>query len=128
MREDGALKRKLVVYREVTDRLTAGHDLPVDSLHQAAHIVHEYIEGFHEGLEEVCVPCPAARRAAYRFFVDTLLVRHSYGGALSMTADLCREAVAQLKDLIRGAAGALRYRGGSGASRLCVFGHRVSSR
>jgi hemerythrin-like domain-containing protein len=62
MREDGALKRKLVVYREVTDRLTAGHDLPVDSLHQAAHIVHEYIEGFHEGLEEACV-FPALRRA-----------------------------------------------------------------
>jgi hemerythrin-like domain-containing protein len=62
MREDGALKRKLVVYREVTDRLTAGHDLPVDSLHQAAHIVHEYIEGFHEGLEEACV-FPAPRRA-----------------------------------------------------------------
>ena len=62
MREDGALKRKLVVYREVTERLTAGHDLPVDSLHQAAHIVHEYIEGFHEGLEEACV-FPALRRA-----------------------------------------------------------------
>jgi hypothetical protein len=31
-------------------------------LHQAVHIVHEYIEGFHEGLEEACV-FPAPRRA-----------------------------------------------------------------
>jgi len=52
MREDGALKRKLVVYCEVTDRLTAGHDLPLDSFHQAAHLVHEYPEGFHGGLEQ----------------------------------------------------------------------------
>lgn len=40
MPEHGALTRKLVVYREVTDRLTAGHNLLVHSLHQAARRVY----------------------------------------------------------------------------------------
>ncbi len=40
-----------------------------------------------------------------------------------MTIDLCHEAVTQLKDLIGGPTGALRYRGGPGV-RLFVFGHQ----
>lgn len=79
MREHGVLKRVLLVYREATRRLTAEQDLPVDSLHQAAQVVHEFIEGFHEGLEEAYV-FPRLRRAGQLVdTVNTLLIQHSQG-------------------------------------------------
>jgi hypothetical protein len=45
MYEHGVLKRVLLVYREAADRLTSGADVPADALHQAAQIVHTFVEG-----------------------------------------------------------------------------------
>ena len=52
MREHGVLKRVLLCYREMTPRIQAGGPLDARDLHDAALIIHDYIEGFHEGLEE----------------------------------------------------------------------------
>jgi hypothetical protein len=53
MREHGVLKRVLLCYREITGRVQAGDQLTAQHMHDdAALIIHDYIEGFHEGLEE----------------------------------------------------------------------------
>lgn len=83
MREHGVLKRILLIYGEAASRLTAGRDLPVDSLHQAAQIVHEFIEGFHEGLEEGYVFPPLRRAGKLGHTVNTLLIQHARGRSVT---------------------------------------------
>jgi hypothetical protein len=50
MREHGVLKRVLLCYREMTRMIRAGDRVAGPDLHDAALIIHDYIEGFHEGL------------------------------------------------------------------------------
>jgi len=79
MREHGVLKRVLLVYRELISRAHQGDPLPAQQLHDAALIIHDYIEGFHEGLEEGYV-FPRLRRAGQLTgTVTTLLVQHARG-------------------------------------------------
>lgn len=52
MREHGVLKRVLLCYQEMTARIQGGGPLDAQDLHDAALVIHDYIEGFHEGLEE----------------------------------------------------------------------------
>ena len=67
MREHGVLKRVLLCYREMTRRVQTGQRVPAPDLHDAALIIHDYIEGFHEGLEEGYVfPRLRADRRAHR--------------------------------------------------------------
>ena len=74
MREHGVLKRVLLCYREMTSQVQAGGSLNAQHLHDAALVIHDFIEGFHEGLEEGFVfprlrqagrsPGPSARCSA----------------------------------------------------------------
>ena len=83
MREHGVLKRVLLVYRELISRAQQGGQLPAQQLHDAALIIHDYIEGFHEGLEEGYV-FPRLRRAGQlNGTVTTLLVQHARGRELT---------------------------------------------
>ena len=52
MREHGVLKRVLLVYDEAIRRLTRNEDLPPEPVADAAKIVREFIEDYHEKLEE----------------------------------------------------------------------------
>jgi hemerythrin-like domain-containing protein len=52
MREHGVLRRVLLVYGEVLRRLRAGSPPPADHLASAAGIIRDFIEGYHEKLEE----------------------------------------------------------------------------
>jgi hemerythrin-like domain-containing protein len=79
MREHGVLERVLLIYRETQRRLEAGDQMPADALRQAARIIQDYIQSFHEGLEEAYV-FPRLRRAGKHVeTVDTLLVQHAKG-------------------------------------------------
>ena len=49
MREHGVLKRVLLCYREMTSRIQAGGRVTAADLHDAALIIHDYIEGFQIG-------------------------------------------------------------------------------
>ena len=83
MREHGVLKRVLLVYRELIRRFQAGEQLPAQPLRDAALIIHDYIEGFHEGLEEGYV-FPRLRRAGQlTSTVSILLVQHARGRELT---------------------------------------------
>ena len=83
MREHGVLKRVLLCYREMTARLQAGGPLDAQDLHDAALIIHDYIEGFHEGLEEGYVFPRLARAGQLTGTVTTLLVQHARGRVIT---------------------------------------------
>jgi len=83
MREHGVLKRVLLCYREMTRRIQAGDQVADPDLHDAALIIHDYIEGFHEGLEEGYVFPRLRREPAVAGTVTTLLVQHARGRVLT---------------------------------------------
>ena len=83
MREHGVLKRVLLCYREMTRRIQAGDPVAAPDLHDAALIIHDYIEGFHEGLEEGYVFPRLRREPAVADTVTTLLVQHARGRVLT---------------------------------------------
>jgi len=83
MREHGVLKRVLLCYREMIGRVQTGGPLDPQHLHDSALIIHDYIEGFHEGLEEGYV-FPRLRRAGrLTGTVTTLLTQHARGRVLT---------------------------------------------
>jgi len=83
MREHGVLKRVLLCYREMTARIQAGGPLDARDLHDAALIIHDYIEGFHEGLEEGYVFPRLVRAGRLTSTVTTLLVQHARGRVIT---------------------------------------------
>ncbi|MDN5913981.1 MAG: hemerythrin domain-containing protein [Pseudonocardia sp.] len=86
MTDHGILKRILFAYREAGRRIRAGEPVPTRAVRQGTRIIHDYIEGFHEGLEEAYV-FPRLQQAGRA--VDTvrvLLVQHARGRRI--TADI----------------------------------------
>ena len=83
MREHGVLKRVLLCYRAMTSQVQAGHPLTAAHVQDAALIIHDFIEGFHEGLEEGYV-FPRLRQAGQiTGTVSTLLVQHARGRVIT---------------------------------------------
>jgi len=83
MREHGVLKRVLLCYREMTARIQAGGPLDAQDLRDAALIIHDYIEGFHEGLEEGYVFPRLVKAGQLTSTVTTLLVQHARGRVIT---------------------------------------------
>lgn len=52
MREHGVLKRVLLIYGEVLRRMDVKQDFPPEALSDAAGIIRNFIEDYHEKLEE----------------------------------------------------------------------------
>jgi len=52
MREHGVLRRTLLVYEEIIRRLTDGKEFPPQTLPTAAGVIRNFIESYHEKLEE----------------------------------------------------------------------------
>lgn len=52
MREHGVLNRLLLVYDEAIHRILSGGHLPPDVLHLSAWIIRDFVEDYHEQLEE----------------------------------------------------------------------------
>lgn len=103
MREHGVLKRILLAYRNVLERQAEHTQVPTAPVHDGATIIHDYIEGFHEGLEEAYVFPPLRAAGQLVQTVDTLLVQHARGRRLTQrvldttsTATLTPTASAQL--------------------------------
>jgi hemerythrin-like domain-containing protein len=79
MQEHGVLKRVLLIYQECIRRQGIGQELPMSAVHDSAEIIHDFIEGFHEALEEGYV-FPRLRSARMLVgTVDTLLLQHARG-------------------------------------------------
>ena len=71
----------LLAYRAMHDRLHRGEDLDAGVVVDAAQIIADYVESFHEGLEEAYVfPRVAGSHAG---LVRTLLTQHDRGRHLT---------------------------------------------
>ncbi|MFI6450583.1 hemerythrin domain-containing protein [Streptosporangium amethystogenes] len=83
MREHGVLKRVLLIYREGIRRIEGGEPLPAQPLNAGARIIRDFIENYHEHLEEQYV-FPRLREAGK--LTDTLsvlLLQHQRGRVLT---------------------------------------------
>jgi hemerythrin-like domain-containing protein len=95
MREHGVLKRVLLVYGEAIRRIDARADLPPEPVADSAKIIHDFIEEYHEKLEEDQL-FPRFRKANRLVdLVDVLDAQHKAGRKL--TAQVSR--LATLKSL-----------------------------
>lgn len=83
MREHGVLKRILLVYGEALRRMEANEDLPPELLADSAKIIREFVEDYHEKLEENFL-FPRFRKANKLVdLVDVLLQQHQAGRRLT---------------------------------------------
>lgn len=81
MTEHGVLKRLLLVYETASGRLAAGETPPAEAIAETADLITDYVEGFHEGLEEAYI-FPRVQ-AANPALIHTLLVQHDRGRHLT---------------------------------------------
>jgi len=83
MREHGILERLLLVYEESAKRLRSGGEVSLRLVHQAAQINRDFIENYHEKLEEDYL-FPRFKKARKEVeLVDTLLEQHQAGRRLT---------------------------------------------
>lgn len=83
MREHGVLNRLLLIYEEGVRRIWAGERIPPGTLHDAARLMREFVEDYHERLEERWL-FPRFRNAGQLVdLVQTLLTQHQRGRQLT---------------------------------------------
>jgi hemerythrin-like domain-containing protein len=83
MREHGVLKRILLVYSEALRRMDANEDLPPEPLADSAKIIRDFVEDYHEKLEENFL-LPRFKKAGKLVdLVDVLLDQHQAGRRLT---------------------------------------------
>ena len=83
MREHGVLKRILLVYGEAIRRIDSKEDLPPEPLADSAKIIREFVEDYHEKLEEDFL-FPRFKKANKLVdLVDVLLQQHQAGRRLT---------------------------------------------
>src|SRR5438445_4019333 len=83
MREHGVLKRILLVYGEAIRRIDGKEDLPPEPLADSAKIIREFVEDYHEKLEEDFL-FPRFKKANKLVdLVDVLLQQHQAGRRLT---------------------------------------------
>jgi len=79
MREHGVLKRVLLVYGEAIRRIEENEDLPPETVMDSAKIIRNFIEDYHEKLEEDFL-FPRFKKAGKLVnLVDILLQQHQGG-------------------------------------------------
>ena len=89
MREHGVLNRVLLIYEEIIKRIENDIDFQIDTLTNAVNIIKEFIQDYHEKLEETYVfPLFEKQKKEIRL-VKTLRNQHNKG----------REITAQLQKL-----------------------------
>jgi hemerythrin-like domain-containing protein len=83
MREHGVLKRVLLAYREVINRIDGQHDFPVAAVRDSARLIRSFVEDYHEKLEEDYL-FPRFRKAnQLTDLVEVLNRQHQAGRALT---------------------------------------------
>ena len=109
MREHGALNRILLVYEESARRLDAAEALPVDALVQSAQIIRNFVESYHEKLEEDFLFPRFVKANKLVDLVTTLEAQHVAGRALTASIlTMATPAGLQLEDQRKKLAGTLR--------------------
>ncbi|NJC67456.1 hemerythrin domain-containing protein [Planosporangium flavigriseum] len=83
MLEHGVLKRVLLVYREAIRRIDSGGQTPTEAVHAGAGIIRDFIENYHEHLEERYVFPRLFRAHQLTGTVIALLEQHQRGRVLT---------------------------------------------
>ena len=84
MREHGVLKRILLVYGEALRRMEANEDLPPEPIAESAKIIRDFVEDYHEKLEEnFLFPRFREGEPSLTDLVDVLLQQHQGGRRLT---------------------------------------------
>jgi hemerythrin-like domain-containing protein len=83
MREHGGLNRILLIYDECLRRLGAKKELDPSHLKQAAKLIHDFIEGYHEKLEEEHIFPRLKKAGRLADTVDVLATQHEAGRRLT---------------------------------------------
>jgi hemerythrin-like domain-containing protein len=81
MTEHGVLKRLMLVYQTASDQLANGKTPPAQAIAETAELIGDYVEGFHEGLEEAYI-FPRVQ-PVHPALIHTLLVQHDRGRHLT---------------------------------------------
>ena len=83
MREHGVLKRVLLIYREIMNRIDSKRDFPPDMVISSAKLIRAFVEDYHERLEEDYL-FPRFRKANKLVdLVDVLNQQHQKGRVLT---------------------------------------------
>jgi hemerythrin-like domain-containing protein len=83
MREHGALNRVLLIYEEILRRLRTREEVDPTLLKQSASIIHDFIEGYHEKLEEEHLFPRLKKAGRLEDLVNTLETQHHAGRKLT---------------------------------------------
>jgi hemerythrin-like domain-containing protein len=104
------LDRILLIYENCTGRLERGEELPAGVLNGAAQIVRDFIEKYHEQLEESYVFPEFEKRKQLADLVQTLKRQHDAGRGLTRdiialssgkAVDENRKVIADIREFIR---------------------------
>jgi len=95
MREHGLLNRILLIYEEIARRLD-NNETPLKALGQAASIIQDFIENYHEKLEENYLFPLFEKNKKHVPLIKTLRQQHTAGRAI--TAKL--KDIAQSEDIL----------------------------
>ena len=83
MREHGVLKRVLLIYRNIIERIDARRDYPPDVVMSSARLIRAFVEDYHEKLEEDYL-FPRFKKANRLVqLVDVLKEQHQKGRILT---------------------------------------------
>jgi hemerythrin-like domain-containing protein len=97
MREHGVLRRVLLIYREIMRRIRAGSPPSAEAFTAAAGIIRDFIERYHEKLEEEEVFPRLEKAGKLTDLTHVLRAQHAAGRRL--TEDILKKATpASLKD------------------------------
>jgi hemerythrin-like domain-containing protein len=83
MREHGVLDRILLIYEEGMRRLQSKEEVPPDVFHKPALLVRQFIEDYHEKLEEHFIFPEFAKRNELADLVKVLQQQHQAGRSLT---------------------------------------------
>jgi hemerythrin-like domain-containing protein len=83
MREHGVLKRILLIYGEALRRIEANEDLPPEPIAKSARIIRDFVEDYHEKLEEDFLFPRFKKANKLTDLVDVLLQQHQGGRRLT---------------------------------------------
>jgi hemerythrin-like domain-containing protein len=109
MREHGVLKRVLLIYEEAIRRMTANQELAVETVADSAKIIRNFIEDYHEKLEENFLFPRFEKAGKLTDLVKTLRDQHQAGRRVTdLTLGLAKQSTiknanerAQLADSLR---------------------------
>jgi hemerythrin-like domain-containing protein len=109
MREHGVLKRVLLIYEEAIRRMTTNQELSVETVADSAKIIRNFIEDYHEKLEENFLFPRFEKAAKLTDLVKTLRDQHQAGRRVTdLTLGLAKQSAiknaderAQLADSLR---------------------------